>query len=156
MTWWRRRLRRLGNSGFHFTNCAARACSSLPLICIQLGPQIQFEAFNRALVDQSKAFNTVTHGMSRLCAPPNSNPTLIPPSLSQSIIKGTQSCQHYKHLVLVDGSLPNWQKLTLCIKNNFKHCDFSRTRQQSLKSFFEKAAKTIDHLKAFQGGTMTL
>ena len=94
MTWWRRRLRRLGNSGFHFTNCAARACSSLPLICIQLGPQIQFEAFNRPLVDQSKAFNTVTHGMSILVAPKPQPSKTLSVNYHFSPLKGTQSYQH--------------------------------------------------------------
>ena len=95
----------------------------------------------RPLVDQFQAFNRVTHGMT-------SPPTPL------SILRGTE-----RECSAVQWGCPNKQTSMLNWKEMFTsdcYCFAGRYNAApitKIRSFFEKEAKTIDHLKAFQAAT---
>ena len=122
-----------------FTNCVARA-----LICIQLGEnQIQFQLSIPAISRSIPSFQQ-SHTWDDF------------PPTPLSILRGTEreSVLHWE--------CPNKQTSMLKAQEIFTsdcYCFAGRYNAApitKIRSFFEKEAKTIDHLKAFQAATMTL
>ena len=122
-----------------FTNCVARA-----LICIQLGEnQIQFQLSIPAISRSIPSFQQ-SHTWGDF------------PPTPLSILRGTET-ESVLHL-----GCPHKQTSMLNPQEIFtSECYYFAGRYNAapitkIRSFFEKEAKTIDHLKAFQAATMTL
>ena len=122
-----------------FTNCVARA-----LICIQLGEnQIQFQLSIPAISRSIPSFQQ-SHTWDDF------------PPTPLSILRGTEteSVLHWECPNKQTSMLNSQEIITsdcYCFAGRYNAAPITKIR-----SFFEKEAKTIDHLKAFQAATMTL
>ena len=123
-----------------FTNCVARA-----LICIQLGEnQIQFQLSIPAISRSIPSFQQshTWHGVT-------SPQPLFPFSGEQRQSVLHWGCPNKQTSML--NSLEIFTSDCYCFAGRYNAAPITKIR-----SFFEKEAKTIDHLKAFQAATMTL
>ena len=123
-----------------FTNCVARA-----LICIQLGEnQIQFQL---SIPDISRSIPSFqqSHTWHGVTSPQ----PLFPFSGEQRQSVLHWGCPNKQTSML--NSLEIFTSDCYCFAGRYNAAPITKIR-----SFFEKEAKTIDHLKAFQAATMTL
>ena len=123
-----------------FTNFVARA-----LICIQLGEnQIQFQLSIPAISRSIPSFQQshTWHGVT-------SPQPLFPFSGEQRESVLHRGCPNKQTSML--NSKEIFTSDCYCFAGRYNAAPITKIR-----SFFEKEAKTIDHLKAFQAATMTL